>query len=175
MQRLGCLVIMLTAACGSGTPTGTASLSGVSPAVRAAASETFVGPDAAGTKVKGWTILLYENEAGGDCLEGTVSAKIGIFTTTKESDAAPQALLLTGEISIVGETPPTVAGNAAANMGAEGLKSIGGIMTITEFHLTADAKHADRIKGTITASGLDSNDVGVPLNGDFDAPLCEEN
>src|SRR5688572_16355191 len=174
MQRLGCLAIVLSAACGSGTSTGEASLSGVSPTIRAAASETFVGPDAAGNSVLGWTILLYENEPGGDCLEGTVSAKIGIFTSTKEGDA-PQALLSTGGISIVLETPPNVAGNAAANMGAEGVNNIVGQVNITEFHLTPDAMHADRIKGTISAGGFDAAEQGVSLNGEITAPICTEN
>ncbi len=174
MQRLGCLAIVLTAACGSGTSTGTASLTGTSPPVRAAASETFVGADAAGNTVLGWTILLYENEPGGDCLEGTVAAKIDIFTSTKEGDA-PQALLPTGGISIVSDKPPNVVSNAAANMGVEGVSAIQGQISITEFRLTADAMHADRIKGMITAGGFGPSQEGVMLNGEFDAPLCAEN
>jgi hypothetical protein len=175
MQRLGCLAIVLTAACGSGTSTGAASLSGLMGTVKAAASETFVGPDAAGNTVLGWSILFYENEAGGDCLEGTVLAKIGIFTTTKEGDK-PQALLGTGGISIVKETPPNVAGDAAANMTAEGVSSVeSGLVNITEFHLTPDAMHADRIKGDVNAGGFLPEMVGVALNGSFDAPICTEN
>jgi hypothetical protein len=175
MQRLGCLAIVLTAACGSGTSTGAASLSGLTTTVKAAASEPFIGPDAAGNMVHGWSILLYENEAGGDCLEGTVLAKIGIFTNMKESDG-PQGLLSTGGISIVKDSPPNVAGNAAANMTADGISSVeSGQVNITEFHLTPDAKHADRIKGSVTAGAFLPDMVGVQLDGSFDAPICTEN
>src|SRR5690606_22608082 len=105
MQRFAYLVLAFTAACGGGTATGEASLSGVQPPVKAAAAETFVGPDAMGQRVMGWSILLYSDEPGGDCLEGSVVAKIGIFSAQLEG-SAPQALLTQGPISIVTDVPP---------------------------------------------------------------------
>lgn len=173
MQRLGCLALSITAACGSGSATGPASLSGLDSMVKASASEPFVEADAAGNKVLGWSILLYENEAGGDCLEGTVLAKIGIFTNMQEG-SAPQALLQTGGISIVAESPPTVAGAAAATMGVEGVSNVMGVVTITDFRRTADNMHGDRIQGTIAAGGFGPNQESVSLDGEFDAPICTE-
>jgi hypothetical protein len=175
MQRLACLILGITAACTSGTPTGEAGLSGVQPPVMSAAAETFTGPDAEGNKVMGWKILLYQNSVGSDCLEGTILASVGIFT----NDAAgskPQALLPTGGISIVATSPPSLMASArAATMGAQGVASITGLLEITEFHLTADAQHADRIKGTIAAGGTDAGSgEGVLLNGSFTAPVCTE-
>jgi hypothetical protein len=173
MQRLVCLALVLTAACGGGTPTGEATLSGVSPAVKAAASEPLEAPDAAGTQVLGWNILFYSNDAGGDCLEGTVVAKIAIYTT-QAVGSKPQALLQTGGISIVTEAPPTVNGQATANMGVEGVSMVQGQLQIEEFHLTPDAMHADRIRGTVNAGGYDANQQGVSLTGSFTAPICQE-
>lgn len=174
MLRFACLALVFTAACSSGSATGTASLTGVMPPAKAAATETFVGPNASGTKVLGWNILLYENEAGGDCLEGSVVAKISIFTDQAEG-SKPQALLNTGGISIVTTSPPTVpAGQATANMGVEGVSNVMGQVTIEEFHLTPDAMHADRIKGSIAAAGLGPNQETVNLDGTFTAPICTE-
>jgi hypothetical protein len=173
MQRFASVSFVLLAACGGGTATGTASLSG-GPTVKASAAETFVGTDGGGNKVMGWTILLYENEPGGDCLEGTVSAKIGIFTN-QAAGSKPQALLANGDaISIVTETPPTLASSAAANMGVEGVSNVVGIINITDFRLTADAMHAEYIKGTVNAGGYGPNDENIALNGMFDAPVCVE-
>jgi len=172
MQRLVCLFLVICAACTSGTSTGMATLTGVD--VKASATEPFEGADATGNTVLGWNILLYKDGAGGDCLEGTVLAKVSIFTNTPKGEAE-QAILSTGGISIVADSPPTIAANAVANMGAEGVGSIVGIVEISEFHLTSDAKHADRIAGTISAAGYDSSDNGVALNGSFTAPICKEN
>jgi hypothetical protein len=171
MQRLACLFLMISAACTSGTSTGTATLSNTS--VKAAASEPFVGPDAAGNQVMGWTILLYEQEAGGDCLEGTVLAKIGIYTN-QVSGSAPQAILPLGGVSIVTDSPPMLVSMTAANMSAEGVGAIQGLVSVSEFHLTADAVTADRIAGTISAGGYDSAEASVALTGMFVAPICTE-
>jgi hypothetical protein len=174
MQRLACLSLVLFAACGGGTATGEATLTGTMPPVKASAAETFVGATAGGNKVMGWTILLYENEAGGDCLEGTVAAKVNIFTTTAEG-SAPQALLNNGDsISIVTESPPTIAGTAAANMGVENVSNVVGLLQITDFRRSADNMHAEYIQGTISAGGYGPNDESVSLTGMFDAPICTE-
>src|SRR4051812_37300909 len=82
MQRLASLALVLSAACTSGTSTGVAALSGVMPAVKASAAETFMGPDAGGAKLMGWTILFYQDDAGGDCKAGTVVSKLTIYTNT---------------------------------------------------------------------------------------------
>ena len=171
MQRFAALFMVISAACTSGSSTGTASLSGV--AVKAAAVETFEGADAGGTKVMGWNILFYEQAPGGDCLEGTILSKIAIYTN-QAVGSGPQALLQTGGISIVADKPPAVISSAAANMTAEGVGSITGLVNIDEFHLTTDAKHGDRIKGSVSAGGFDSAEAGVSLNGSFDAPICTE-
>lgn len=171
MQRLVALFMVISAACTSGAATGAASLSGTD--VKAAAIEAFEGADAGGTKVMGWNILFYEEGAGGDCLEGTILAKIAIYTN-QASGSAPQALLQMGGISIVNDKPPMVVASAAANMTAEGVGSITGLVNIDEFHLTADAMHADNIKGSVSAGGFDSAEQGVSLEGSFDAPLCAE-
>lgn len=174
MQRLACLFVVICAACGGGTSTGTASLTGV--AIKASAVETFVAADATGTEYMGWNILLYEQDAGGDCLEGTILAKISIFTNQKEESGKTQAILTSnGSISIVADSPPTVTGAAVANMGAEGIGAITGLVNILDFRLTADGKTADNISGTIAAGGYDAADNGVALNGEFDAPICKEN
>ncbi len=172
MQRLACLfVVVISAACGGGSSTGTASLTNVD--VKASAIEPKVLTDASGAKVHGWEILMYEQEAGGDCLEGTVLAKIAIYTNTAATQGE-QALLATGSISIVTDSPPSTASSTVANMGAEGIGTISGLVDIVDFHRTADNMHGDRIKGTVNAAGFDSGDQGVALTGMFDAPLCEE-
>lgn len=172
MQRLACLALVITAACGGGTATGEATLSGLP--VKAAAAETFSGPDAAGTNVLGWNILFYEDEPGGDCLEGTVAAKIGIYTSQTDG-SAPNAILQQGGISIVTAKPPTVPeGQAAANMGVEGISDVMGIVQITDFRLAADAMRAVSITGTVTAGGYDANSEGVTFSGEFTAPVCAE-
>jgi hypothetical protein len=174
MQRLACLSFVLFAACGGGTATGEATLTGTMPAVKASAAETFVGADADGNKVMGWTILLYENDPGGDCLEGTVAAKVSIFTTQAEG-SVPQPLLHNGDtISIVIESPPTIVGTAAANMGVEGVSNVVGQVSISDFRLTADAMHAEYIQGTINAGGYGPNDESIALTGSFMAPICVE-
>jgi hypothetical protein len=73
---------------------------------------------------------------------------------------------------IVAESPPTVTGTNAANMGAQGIGGIVGSVNITEFHLKTDLT-ADDIKGTISAGGNDSNSSPVTISGTFDAPVCE--
>ena len=176
MQRLACLFLVLTAACGGGADTGPASLTGVDPAVKSSAAIPFSGPDGAGTAVLGWKIELYANDPGSDCLSEDINvvASIGIFTNQPEG-SKPQAILQTGGISIVTMSPPTAQGGAVATMGVDGVADVVGLVTISEFHLTPDAMTADRISGTISAGG---NNAGtgepVALTGDFMAPLCSD-
>lgn len=175
MQRLGCLALVICAACTSGTATGEATLTatGADLTVKAAACEPFADVDGAGTKVLGWNVLFYENEKGGDCLEGKVSAKVSIYSN-QAPESGPQALLATGGIPVVPMNPPTATGNAAAYMGVEGVSMVMGQVTIDEFHLTPDAKHADRIRGTVSVGGYNANNEGVTITGTFTAPICAE-
>jgi hypothetical protein len=169
MQRLALLVLALAAACGGGGPdTGPATLSGVE--VKGAAAETFTGPDGAGNTVLGWNILLFKDDAGSDCMSGTVLAKVAIYTQMTEADGE-EALLEEGGISIVTEAPPTLIANTAANMTAMGVDGIVGLVEITDFHLK-DRMHADKITGTISAGGTSAGS-DVSLTGDFEAPVCE--
>ena len=73
---------------------------------------------------------------------------------------------------IVAESPPTVTGTTAANMGAMGIGQIVGSVDITEFHLKPD-QTADDIKGAISAGGNDMNGSPINITGMFDAPVCE--
>jgi hypothetical protein len=177
MQRFACLLIGITAACGgSGADTGEASLSGLTPPVKSAAASVFTGADGDGNMVMGWTIDLFEDGPGADCAssETNVIASIGIFTN-QAAGSKPQPILPVGGISIVTMSPPSLTASAnVATMGAENVASIVGQVTITEFHLTADAMHADRIKGTIAAGGKDAGTgADVLMNGEFTAPFCD--
>lgn len=177
MQRLACLLLGITAACGTdGADTGEASLTGVMPTVKSASASVFTGPDAEGNMVMGWTIDLFENGPGADCAseDTKVVASIGIFTN-QAAGSKPQPILQTGGIAIVTTSPPSLTAAAqAATMGAMGIASIQGLVTITEFHLTPDAMHADRIKGDINAGGsIAGTGEGVNLTGSFTAPFCD--
>jgi len=176
MQRLACLVIVI-AACGGGTKTEEASLTGAKPTIKSSAAKPFTGADANGNMVLGWTIEMYEEGPGADCTndDNNIVASIAIFSNQPAgTDPKAQALLEVSSITIVPTSPPPVFGSAAATMGAMGVHDIGGLVTITEFHLLPDAKHADRIKGTVDAGGKDANDSAVELKGMFFAPACLE-
>lgn len=174
MTRLPIVLCLITAACGGGTATGEASLSGTQPPVKSASAKPFSGADGAGTKVLGWKVELYSDEAGASCTEASKVGTVGIYTNQAEG-SGPQALLTTGFITIVMAAPPTVLASAAANLSVNGVTIMSGGVTLTEFHLTPDAKHADRIKGMISAGGTDGGTgADVTLEGTFDAPVCEE-
>ena len=175
MQRFACLLCVLTAAaCGGGTETGEASLTNVQPPVKSAAAKPFTGADGAGAMVLGWKIELYKDSAGSSCTEASKVGTIGIYTN-QAAGSNDQALLSTGFITFVTMAPPTVLASAAANMSVEGVSITSGGVTLTEFHLTPDAKHADRIAGTISAGGTDGGSgADVTLDGMFTAPICEE-
>ncbi len=177
MQRLACLLIGITAACGGGdTDSGPASLSGITPPGMSVGARTFTGPDGAGNMVLGWKLEFFEQAPGAACLSADtkVVAAIGIFTNQPDDGTKDQALLATGDIAIVAQSPPNVNGNAAATMTATGVVMTTGLVTITEFHLS-DPMHADRIKGTVNAGGkTESSGSPVALSGEFDAPYCPE-
>lgn len=175
MKRIAYLALLMAGACTTGLDTGTASLTGVTPAPKSATVTAFEGEDGTGTKVLGWKIEFFEEAPGQDCLsaELNVVAKIGIYT----KDAAgskPQSLLSIGGITIVTQSPPTVLAAAAAVMSADGVGMIQGQLTIDEFHLTPDAMHVDHIKGTVSAAGTDGNGGAVNLDGAFDSGICVE-
>ncbi len=175
MQRIACLLIGITAACGGGTDSGPATLTGTNPPGKSVGARVFSGPDGNMNNVLGWNLEFFEQGPGADCLsaETTVVAKVGIYTNQPADGSKEQATLAIGDIPIVTTSPPSVAGNAAATMGAEGVVIMSGIVSITEFHLV-DLTHADRIKGTITAGGTDGSGNPVSITGTFDAPYCPE-
>lgn len=175
MQRVACLSLVLFVACGGGTETGEASLSVVMPPVKSAAAKTFTGADGAGNMVLGWKIELYADGAGADCTSEELDkvATVGIYTNKTSADG-PQAMLNTGGITIVTQAPPMVLGAAAANLSVDGVSITSGLVSITEYHLTADAKTADRIAGMINAGGMDAGTgADVTVMGTFIAPVCE--
>ncbi len=175
MQRIACLLIGIATACGGDdTASGPATLTGTTPVGKSVGARTFSGPDAAGNKVLGWRLEFFEQGPGADCLsvDTKVVASIGIYTNQADG-SKPQALLPTGDISIVAQNPPSVAGQSAATMAAQGVTITSGVMTISEFHLS-DTEHADRIKGTVTAGGMDGTGNPIAVEGTFDAPYCPE-
>jgi hypothetical protein len=176
MSRLACALLLCFAACTSGTETGPATLSGTTPPVMSASSKPFTGADGDGNMVLGWTIELFANGPGSDCLDddNDLRGSIGIFTS-QAAGSAPQAILQIGGISVVTASPPSVVNYAAANVGLKGVSGIQGLISITEFHLTADAKTADRISGMINIGGTDTGTgADVNLVGEFIAPICVE-
>jgi hypothetical protein len=142
--------------------------------VKSASAKPFKGADGAGMMVLGWKIELYKDEPGASCTDASRVGTVAIYSNQADS-SGPQALLMTGFITIVKDSPPTVIASAAANLSLDGVSVTGGGVTLTEFHLTADAKHADRIAGTISAGGTDGGTgADVTLEGMFTAPICEE-
>ena len=175
MQRLSLVVALLfVVACGgSGFESGAAMLTSITPPAMSASAVSFVGPDGAGTMVMGWTIDFFEQGAGADCASAEVHvvASVGLFTN-QAPVMGKKAMLATGDIVIVTTSPPTVTGNAAATMGAEGINSIVGTVTITDVHLKTDLS-TDKISGTINAGGSDGQGVAKSITGTFAAPVCE--
>jgi hypothetical protein len=178
MQRIACLLIGIAAACGGGTDSGPANLTGVMPPAKSVGARTFSGMDGSSPAmtVLGWKLEFFENDPGADCLstDTKVVASIGIYTNQVDDGVKPQALLAVGDIPIVVTSPPPVNGAAAATMSAMGVVNPTGIVTITEFHRTPDNMHGDRIKGTVTAGGQDGQGGGISITGTFDAPYCPE-
>lgn len=155
---------MILVACG-GPETGDATLTGVLPPGKSSSATPFdIG--------LGWTINFFESEPGSDCTrEEDVIATISIFTN---QTGKPQAILATGDVPIVVQAPPTVIGDAAANMSANLISEITGTVSITDFHVTPDGTHGDLITGTVEAGGKTASGTDVLMSGTFAAPLCEE-
>ena len=174
MQRLACLLLTTAAACSSGTGTGEAMLSNTNTPVKSAAAKPFMGADGAGNMVLGWKIELYKNDPGSDCTDGPTKVAVLALYSNMPATSGDQALLSTGGITLVAMSPPMVQGSATANLSLTdgGISITGGLVTLTEFHLTADAKHADTMSGTISAGGMDGTGNGVTLDGMFTAPVC---
>ncbi len=175
MQRIACLLIGIAAACGGGTDSGPASLTGTNPPAMSVGARVFIGQDGNMVDQIGWKLEFFEQGPGADCLSADtkVVASIGIYTATPNDGTDVHAELKIGDIPIVMTNPPPVAGNAAANMSALGVTITSGVVSITDYHLV-DATHADRIKGTVTAGGTDGAGNGVSVTGSFDAPYCPE-
>jgi hypothetical protein len=148
-------------------------LTNAMPAVMSSFATSFVGADATGTKVLGWKIDLTDAGPNTDCKSDqiTVVASIGIFTSQPSGGSAATATLPTGDIVITSMAPPMVSGQASANMGAKGVASVVGTVSITEFNPDASG-HVVRIKGTINAGGAGMGGGTVTLTGMFNAPTC---
>jgi len=174
MQRLACLLLGIAAACGGGTESGPANLTGVMPPAKSVGARTFIGDDGNMVRVHGWKIEFFEQGPGADCLssETKVVASIGIYTNQPD-DGRAQGILAIGDIPIVPVNPPPVAGAAAAFMSAKGVTIQSGLVMITEFHLV-DVTRGDRIKGEIVAGGMDGAGGDVSVTGTFDVPYCPE-
>lgn len=166
MQRLASILLVLSACTDSGTGTGAATLSNVTPTVMSSAASTFSGPDASGTKVLGWTIDFYKGAPGADCKSkgSNVVASVGIYTN-QAAGSKPKATLMLGDVSIVQTSPPDTTTGAAATMGAMGVAGISGVITITDFA-------PDHITGTVAAGGTDTTGT-VNMMGMFMAPVCQ--
>src|SRR2546430_694555 len=121
---LATLVLAFAACGGSGFNTGEAMLTSITPPVASASATAFLTTD---TPPKmGWTINFIDAGAGTDCMDSgnNVVASIGIYTNQPDDGKHIGASLMTGDILIVTMSPPTVNGEAAANMGAEGIHGI---------------------------------------------------
>lgn len=172
MHRLAGICVVL-AACSGGTGTGAASLMGPTIATNSATATAFFDVDAAGTKVRGWTIDFFEAKPGADCTDGSlkVSASLGIWTNQPADGMKVATLQSAGSISIITMNPPMINGDAVALMGAEGVNSIVGVVTISDFHL--DPKGTpDKITGMINAGGTNMAGGAVNVTGMFEAPVC---
>src|SRR5262245_30691286 len=121
MTRLACLLIVI-AACGGGTPTEKASLTGAMPAIKSSAAKPFTDTEGNGKNVLGWDIELYEDKPGADCTSSdtNVVANLAIFTN-QAAGSGPMALLEVGGIIIVPVPKPPVNGTAAAALGVMGV------------------------------------------------------
>jgi hypothetical protein len=174
MQRLAALFLVVLAACGaSGAGTEAATLSGISPTIKSSFAQSFTGPDGGGTMVLGWTINFSDSGPGADCKSGDthIVASIGIFTN-QAAGSAKVATLDTGDVAIVAASPPTVQGNAAANMGAMGVSNILGNVSITAFSKNTGGDVIE-IDGSVIAGGLDGNQSSVSIGGNFVASICD--
>jgi hypothetical protein len=162
--------LVVVTACGSSGPgTGAGTLSTLVPQIKSSAASSFSDDDASGTKVLGWTIDFYTGGPGSDCTDKgkNVTASVAIFTNQPAGGAQKEATLQqSSDISIVTIAPPDTTNGFAANMGADNVNNIQGIVEITDFA-------PDHITGTVSAGGVDVNQASVPLNGTFTAPVCK--
>jgi hypothetical protein len=164
MKRLAIFVIFAGACGGSGYNTDAASLTGVLPSPMSASGTIFTEPS---NTTLGWTIDFFSQGPGTDCMDkdNTIVASIGIFTTQTDNGSHMAPMVNDGDILIVAMSPPTIAGQAAANMGATSISDIVGTVTITD-------AYKDHINGTVNAGGKDKSGNSVSITGDFKAPLC---
>jgi len=177
MHRLASVCVVLACvvlACSSGKGTGEATLMGPTISTKSVTASSFDGSDGSGAMVRGWRLDFFEAGPGADCTDGglKVSATIGIFTTMASDKGMVASLPAPAEIPIVQMAPPSVQGQAAANMGAEGVGGIMGSLNLDTFHLNAQAK-PDELDGSISAAGTDGTGTAVNITGTFMAPVCD--
>jgi hypothetical protein len=168
MARLALVLVAISACSSSGPGTGTAMLSTLAPAVQSASSSSFTNADASGTKVLGWKIDFYTTAPGSDCTSRgkNVSASVAIFTNQAAGGAQKQATLSLGDVSIVTAAPPDTSNGTVANMDANNVGMIQGIVEIDDFA-------PDHITGSVSAGGFDVNQNPISLAGPFMAPNCD--
>jgi hypothetical protein len=142
-------------------------------ATSSASASPFFDVDAGGNKVRGWTIDFFQAKPGADCTDGSlkVSASLALWTNEPVDGKKVASIAADSEIAIVNATPPTIAGQYAATMGAAGVGSILGTVNVTTFHLDASG-NVDHMDGMINAGGMDSSGTAVPVQGTFTAPVC---
>jgi hypothetical protein len=182
MQRLAyalvaSVCVSAVAACGDdGSPTGSGTLTYLTPSIQASYAQPSKATDGAGATVLIWKIELSHAAQGTGCKADsfTIDASIGIFTSQVPDSSHTVAQLTTGDISIVTTAPPVAPTDGeVANMGATGVSGLEGTVSISGVGKSADGKTVTGITGTITAGGTDGNGNPVTLTGMFDAPLCE--
>lgn len=174
MRGIASLMLLLAACGDDGTPTAAATLMGTGTTVKSAYSRPFKGADGTGTQVLGWKVDFVNVGAGTGCKADGIKVigSVGIFTDQPTSNGG-NAVLTSGDISIVLDAPPTaVSGGFVANMGVDGLANVEGIISITGVGKAGDGKTVIKLEGTVSAAGQDSNMGTVNLAGTFTAPVC---
>src|SRR5262249_17904178 len=153
-----------------GTPTGAATLMGSTKPVKSTYSKPFTAKDGTGTTVLGWKVVFTGANAGTGCKAEGVKSLAAVFVyTSQASGSSPKvADLATGGVSIVLDAPPTPpAGGQSANMEADSVTNIQGLISISGVAKSGDGKTIIGLEGTVSAGGMDANNANVILSGMF--------
>ncbi len=175
MHRLACAFVVVAAACGGGTGTGSAMLTGSPAPVKSVFCKPFTGADASGTQRLAWKIDFVEQGPGASCTDSSlkIPASVAVFTSQTPSATAKVANLNdSDEFVITTDVPPTVSGTGAANMAVTGISAISGNVTFTAVDKNPDGSIFE-VDGTVQAAGTDANGNNVTLSGTFMAPVCK--
>ena len=84
-----------------------------------------------------------------------------------------KATVRPGDLPIVPDNPPTVAGTAVAHFAIDGIHQVNGDLNLTDVHVNTSSNQINRFVGMVTAAG--TSDAGDTINvaGMFTAPVCE--